>query len=816
MEYETLANSATDLDDIIVGKRPQRKKNHPQETWNIDSDYNPGTKRHYIGTDHYLSARAVQWYKEKTGFPLHLDHCDFFFTLPFGFAHKLITLPHGQTNTQYELGIAFCHSDGTILQYRPNSALPSWELSEGKWVPGRPIRYFTISQERLSADGVTLVKIPPKPLFVPKLREYPNSPNVLVVTEGFTKAACLSHLGFDTIHLPGVTLWDTPSAQEVFKSHQGKYDFFVLAFDSDSQINPTVRREQLKFAKTYNARVASWAESAKGFDDLCLQVGVDDVKTLRGVILDSKALDTGYQIFNRQKPYPSMLEVIEENHPGLFFDGMYWVNQGNRLSQTDVDKILINELQKFYVIGKGGKEYIWATRYKEVLEYLYLHLSKSDNTNITFLSNGYFDAGTFYPTSTSDPRAFPWSLDEEFEEPTELVNFFQRVHGNEDYRYWLRSLFDNSIPYGSILGVTGESGSGKSVTLSIAQALLGELHCQSLSLTMFEKNERIAGMGNPKALIQSDCQKLPERMDELFIFTDSNPISVRNLYQTGFQLKRFYCRVAFGFVNLPYVAGANEGFSRRFKLITCQKYPNMVKDVEKIVRLMKDKDYLNRVFNWVMRADRGKTVKFMDATMAEGISAEIKAQPTYKFFDQTLIPESPKEEVSVREYYEAFTIFCQRQRRRAASFEDFLITMKRVGITVHPGANFRLPNGTFLTTDDLMGVKVDERILSIVRLESGSFYGINCRYFSTREIKEKRRGQEGKGCLIKFANEVETNTLDTSGDNLILINPDLNHLNEISHLHNILSVEVEPGYSFTHPLISRIVTDLKVLTGKKS
>ncbi|MTV59206.1 DUF3854 domain-containing protein, partial [Streptococcus pneumoniae] len=79
-----------------------------------------------------------------------------------------------------------------------------------------------------------------------------------VITEWFTKAACLSNLGFDSIHLSGVSTWNTPSAQEVLKSHQGKYDYFVLAFDSDSQTNPSVRREQLKFAKTYNARIATW------------------------------------------------------------------------------------------------------------------------------------------------------------------------------------------------------------------------------------------------------------------------------------------------------------------------------------------------------------------------------------------------------------------------------------------------------------------------------------------------------------------------------------------------------------------------------
>jgi hypothetical protein len=814
MDYNSLAANA-DLDDIIVGERPPRKKNSSQETWNTDDSFPPRTKRHYIGTEHYLAASAIKWYREKTGFPVPVEHCDYFFTLPFGFAKELITLPAGQTNVQYESGIAFCHKDGEIFQYRPFKPLPSWEMVDGEWVPGRPIKYFSISREKLGADGITPVKIPPKPLFLPKLRDYPNSPNVLVVTEGFTKAACLSHLGFDSIHLPGVTLWNTPSAQEVLKSHQGKYDYFVLAFDSDSQSNMSVKREQMKFAKTYNARIAQWqkpaGETPKGFDDLCLEVGIEDVKFLRWVIINAKAPDTGYLVSNRQTPYPTMVEAISEAHPKLFFDGRYWINQGQRIPKSEVDKLLIHELQKFYVIGKMGKEYLWATKYKEALEYIYLHLTHSDTTNVTFLSNGYIDGGEFYPSSVTDPRALPWERLETYDEPTELINFLHTSHGGENYRYWLRSLFDNSIPYGAILGVTGESGSGKSVTLSIAQALLGELHCQHSSLLIFETNERIAGLGNPKALIQSDCQKLPEKMDELFVFTDSSPISVRSLYQTGYELRRFYCRVAFGFVNLPYVAGANEGFSRRFKLITCQKFTNMQEDIKRLVELLKDSDYLNRIFNWVMDASPTKTLQFMNPTAADGVSAELKAQGTYKFFDQTLIPLPPREEITVREYYEGYQIYCNRQRKRIASYDDFLSTMKRVGIPTLPGANVRLPGGTFITTDDILNVRVDERVMSIIRLNTGNFFGINTKYFHSRDTQEKwAQLQDIQNCHIFFTREPFEDDIQEDGGEIIVTNPTIPLLNDITTKYQIISVNVPHDYKFQHPLLQRVINSIQL------
>jgi hypothetical protein len=809
MDYNQLAEKAQTLDEIIFGERPPRKKYSCQDTWNTDSSFPPKTKRHYIGTEHYLAASAVKWYREKTGFPLPSEHCDYFFTLPYGFAKDLISLPSGQTNVQYESGIAFCHSNGEIYQYRPFTPLPTWEKVGDEWVPGRPTKYFTISQERLGADGVTLMKIPPKPLFLPKLREYPNAPNILVITEGFTKAACLSHLGFDSIHLSGVTLWNTPSAQEVLKSHQGRYDYFVLAFDSDSQTNMAVRREQMKFAKTYNARIATWQETAKGFDDLCLEVGVDDVKTLRGVIINATSPDTGYLIPNRQTPYPTMIGTIAEAHPRLFFDGRYWINEGKRMSKSEVDKLLIGELQKFYTIGKSGKEFLWATKYKEALEYIHLHLTQSDTTNVTYLSNGYFDKGEFYPTSIIDPRALPWERLETYDEPTELINFLHKSHGGESYRYWLRSLFDNSVPYGAILGVTGESGSGKSVTLSIAQALLGELHCQNSSLMIFETNERIAGLGNPKALIQSDCQKLPERMDELFVFTDANPISVRSLYQTGYELRRFYCRVAFGFVNLPYITGANEGFSRRFKMISCQKYPEMNEDINNLVQRLKDLEYLNRVFNWVMSADRHLTMKFMSPNAPDGISPEIKAQGSYKFLDQVLIPLPPKEEITVRELYEAYQFYCGRQRKRAASYDDFLITMRKVNIPILPGANIRLPNGGFLTTDDILDVRLDERIMPLVRMGTGSFFGINTKYFSSRENQNRWKDSTKKPCHIFFTNEPIDDDIYEDDNEVRVTNPSIPLLNEISTVHQIVSINKPIDFKFKHPLLMRVISSIQ-------
>jgi hypothetical protein len=402
-------------------------------------------------------------------------------------------------------------------------------------------------------------------------------------------------------------------------------------------------------------------------------------------------------------------------------------------------------------------------------------------------------------------------LDDSYDPPVELIRFINRSHGNENYRYWLRSLFDNSVPYGSILGVTGDSGSGKSVTLSIAQALLGELHCQNSSLLIFETNERIAGLGNPKAIIQSDCQKLPEKMDELFVFTDANPISVRSLYQTGYESRRFYCRVAFGFVNLPYVAGANEGFSRRFKLVTCEKYLGMVKEIKELVDLLQDSSYLNRVFNWVMAADHSSTLQFMNPTAPEGVSAEIKAQGTYKFFDQTLLHLPPREEITVREYYEAYQIFCTRQRKRMANYEDFLSTLKKTGIPILPGASVRLPNGGFITTDDILDTAVDERVMSIARLGTGSYFQINTRYFSTREVHEKwEECTDLQNCRIFFStilNDDLVQKCPSTGD-VIITNPTIPLLNEITKNHSVLSITIPVGYKFTNHLLQRVITTM--------
>ena len=724
---------------IVIGQPHTFKAGESCDGFPHDATQSPTNRAYYTPSETLLSQEHLDWFKSKTGFTMPKEFYQYFLSVP-----RLLT-SHLPLPVQYDTGdnsgslggIAFCHSNGDIFQYRPPNA--------------KPAKYLAIVGDKLS-EGVK-EKVGIKPLFIPALNPR-DGKRILVVTEGVTKAASISYIGFDCLHINGVTNWNTSQGKQAL-SIAANYDAMVLAFDVDFHTNPAVKKQLMKMCQAYGALVADWSQlsKAKGFDDLMLEIGSDDIKLLRSFILDATKMDDGYFISDRDRPYVQMAETVQANFPSLYFDGTYWVNNGEVASSTVIKVLLIQELQKFYTVNKFGQQFMWGTRYNEPLDWLKMVLTKESSSSALYLQNGIFSGGVFTPTAEPDPRAVNWSYNPDLADPIEVINFIKKCHGNEDYRLWMRSTLDNSIQLGAILGVMGASGSGKSVTLSIAQSMMRALDVKSTPLTQLDKIERVASLGFPRLIIQSDCQRFPEDTAMMYQISSGEPIDVRMLYHNETVQRKLHARIAFGCVNLPYISSANGGFDRRFRQVLCKSYPEIGNDAAALEKLLKEPTYIERLANWCLKADTAKTKQFMfinqdDDDSKVGIS--VTSNPIYFFLDKVLVVGETETDVPVEDVYEGYVLYSRRNERKPQPMHIFLDYLKKLKVAVTPGLSIQNPDGSFLNEPDTIGCKVDVRANAIFAAGVGSFKGIDNRYFKCREMAAKKAVETPKIISIAY------------------------------------------------------------------
>ncbi len=692
-----------------------------------DESVSPTNRQFYTPSETLLTQQHLDWFESKTGFPMPQVFYKYFLSIP-----RLLT-HHLPFEESYDLGdadgflggLAFTHADGTIFQYRPPN--------------GKPAKYLWVNASTINDQSVREA-IGYKPLFIPAITPR-SGKKILVITEGVTKACCLSYIGFDSIHISGVTNWRSASAKNAL-SITANYDEVVLAFDMDWRTNPAVKTQLLKISEAYGAKVADWSKhrDAKGFDDLMLELGSDDIKTLRSFILEAKDMESGYYIPDPDRPYEQMIATVRNIYPKLYFDGNYWVNEGEIISFTAAKGLLLEELPRFYTHTKNGNKYLWGTRYNEPLDRLKIALTRESSDSSLYMQNGAFRNGKFTAMSYPDPRAVNWSYNPNLAPPEELISFLEKCHGNLNFRLWLRTLLDDSIQFGAILGVMGASGSGKSATLGVAKLMLRSLDCKNVPMTQLDKIERVAGLGQPRLIMQTDCQRFPQSMDLIYQLSCAEPIEVRPLYQTALEQRVIKARIAIGCVHLPYLGASNEGFDRRFKVIKCHAYSGMSQDVEHLYGLLEDPSYIERVANWALSADRAETEKFMDVSAdnydPNRVGVSITSSPIYDYLDKILIPVEPDCDVPLEDLYEGYIIHTQRNHRAPLSLTVFREFLQRLNIPLTPGISRRNADGSFFNTPDTIACKVDSRAIGIINSGSGSFKGISNRYFSCRELTD--------------------------------------------------------------------------------
>lgn len=775
----------------------------------------PSNDRRFYAPGNYLTAEHQEWFYKKTGFEIPEPFLRHIISIPPLLTKNLVFIPLDYVDHNLFLGgIGFCDHNGVITQYRP--PVPT------------TAKYLSISDYK-TKDNHQKIKTGIRPIVIEGINKRDGQEKILTITEGFTKAACIAWCGYDSIHIPGVTMWDTPHIKNLINAIKVDYDRIVLVFDKDWETNINVKRQLFKCSKAHGADIATWNEDAKGFDDLMLLRGIDDRKGLREVISSACQMETGYLITSTDAPYQQMGETIKMMYPDLYFDGMNWVNEGDTTKNHQIELLLIHELQKFYYINRYGNQYHWATQYSEPLAYLKLVLTKESDDSTLYVKNGFLNKGKFTITEENDPRSQKWSINPELEDPTEIINFFKKCHIQEnaqdtslDIQKWGRSLLDNQIPYGAILSILGSSGSGKSSTLNIIKSIIRKVDTKDTPLTQLDKTERIAGLGSPRLILQSDCQQFPQDLSLLYMISDAQSLEIRKLYQTAFEQKTIYSRIAFGCVNIPYVSDTNGGFSRRLKTIFCQAYKGMGEDIKQILSLLESPEYVERLANWFLKANLDETKQFMDTTKTDKLGVDVTNHPAYQYVNKTLINTESMNPMSLERYYEGLCIFSNRNHRKPISFSKFEEMVHQMGVEVTPALHFKL-GGVWINEPAMIFNTVDPRLESLINNGYGSFAGIHNEYFLTKLDDEMEKLAEDENLeeviiAVDKADDVPNVTPVYHPKEVVifytsqqipnaLVNLTTQDLNNFKKLDKI-TIKVEPGF-----ILPRFVEFL-VLSGK--
>jgi hypothetical protein len=226
--------------------------------------------------------------------------------------------------------------------------------------------------------------------------------------------------------------------------------------------------------------------------------------------------------------------------------------------------------------------------------------------------------------------------------------------------------------------------------------------------------------------------------------------------------------MAMGFVTLPYIDDINGGFARRFKSITCKKYQGMGSDVAKLMELMDDEKYQERVANWALKADLEKTKEFMFINEDGKIGMETTSSPIYQFLDKVLIDKEATVEHPIEELYDCYLLDCNKKQRKGVSLTKFKAFLVRLEIPMSQPVKYRDSEGRLTVSPEVVTIQVDGRAISA--LERGdSFRHINNHYFMVRD--DVKRDDDVLELVVEIKDGEETQEILDNGT-AILINPD--------------------------------------------
>jgi Domain of unknown function (DUF3854) len=583
-------------------------------------------------------------------------------------------------------GIALLDSMGNIHQIKSD-------------IPIGDAKYLTVSAD---------------PGYIDWCSEY----STVIITEGWGKA-CAAELVPNTnvICLSGVSTWQAHLA-EIKRYCEGKR--VVIAFDSDSEYNAAVDNQQQKLAEALGAGIIDfghYASNSKGLDDLVKNHGK---KALIHCVNQSAKNGDRYFIPDEDRFMEQVPLIWGELFPDLIWTGTRWYESGEYIEEAIVRKRWIDVAHKLYFINQktGAKKHPWVSSHRKMIDGFNLLKEvvsiQLDRSTALFLANGKFDNGVFYP-GVIDPRRQSWGYDPDYEPPHEIINFLQKNHGSLVFRHWMSALLRNDDILdleltGAIMGLLGESGSGKSFTMSIAKSVLQAHSKAEAKIDWLMTPERLAGIGNPRLISNNDVRTFPGQLEECFTPLEGKELAGRRLYGTDMVSIQLHARFMFAAVTMPSVQDTTGGIVRRIKEIECSKYPSMADDCRRIAKLLKDPAYIERLANWALAADVEDTASLLNTEMTDEIHRIEKSTPLYRFLNTSLLDQAPLIQVTLDDLYKGYVSYNATEGRKyVMPFNLFVLGLERFQVSYSEARDFQ-KNGKWVHVPSTVDVRVNNNL----------------------------------------------------------------------------------------------------------
>ncbi|MEM3192762.1 MAG: phage/plasmid primase, P4 family [Candidatus Parvarchaeota archaeon] len=268
-----------------------------------------------------------------------------------------------------------------------------------------------------------------------------------------------------------------------------------------------------------------------------------------------------------------------------------------------------------------------------------------------------------------------------------ILNFLNEVLRPEDIpiiQEWVGyQLWAFGYPSQKAMMLVGDGGNGKSVLISLIEALVGKNNRSAVSLQEFAEDKfSKADLFGKASNLYAD---LPDRdLKSVGIFkmlTGGDPIRAQEKHVKAFTFTNV-AKLTFSCNKVPRVPEDTEGFFRRWIII---EFPytfegSTTEDKELKNKLTSDQTEMSGFLNWALeelQRLRANGWKFTHSKTVQEIREDyvVRSDP-YKAFKMHCIIENTSGEVGKDELYQAYKDHCDRHKLTAKSSDSFFKNFK--------------------------------------------------------------------------------------------------------------------------------------------
>lgn len=491
--------------------------------------------------------------------------------------------------------------------------------------------------------------------------------DTLVITEGFSKAAAVSLLGYEALALPGVTMFKDRIRDFVLT---GVWSKILVIFDSSTEQNEDVEAAKQYIVNTLSTaglRVypINWeAGTDKGLDDVLKNQGINVLKSILNQDLDdclSPSEISGDPCYDVAK------SMVEDFNPWL-------VEDTYRIKDHENDLTVDGLLNLFYIRSKAFKYFdkkkgsvvptISSARQGMFKADVKALLSQCP-TYDALLDGVHFESDEIehYQTKVDyDPAKNPLVL------KIFLEYLNNSVENPDMFRALCRRVLvkpgkieKDSLCFFTLLGA---SNTGKSTLLRILRSLVGESSSARVAASSLVSMETLGHHTWKKLMYDDDAggkQLSPETIIYLLMIVEGT-MKVRKLYQDAKTIN--FQGVLVINTTVPLKSERATGLARRNKAILTKNNP----DFHAFCNLDR-LTVASVVAAWALSMPEEEYIKMLDTNLVGG-----QSQSSIEEYLNATIDPHPTTATPIRSLYDGYNKLWSLKRMSIAAFEAEVIS----------------------------------------------------------------------------------------------------------------------------------------------